>query len=200
MSKTLATQPFALTAANSGALLNIGGFFVRCVSADEDFEISIDGAPPIPLGAGRGVSPLNPDGTPSRFNGLNILRRTGATAATNNLVLVYGNLAYYDDRLTITSASAIRSTSATTLSGATADVMLVADTNTLILAANSARRCARITNNGTADTRVSSAPADLTAGRGEIIRPGEAREFFVTGAIYARSTGTPTLNPSEEVF
>lgn len=198
--QTLAPFNFVLTAANSGHVLNIGGFYLRCLSATEDFEVSIDGAPAVPLGAGRALSPLNPDGTPRRFTGVQVLRSATAAAASNAIQLIYGNLAYYDDRLTLLAGATVRSASAATLSGAAPDVVLVAATNTLLLAANSARRCVRVTNTGSADVRVASDVADLTAGRGELIRAGEAREYFVTGAIYARSTGTPTLNIGEELF
>lgn len=194
------SETFVLTAAAPKNPLSIFGEFVIVVSCDESIEVGFNQSSSfIPLGQnGRYRMPLGPDGRRMTFDQIEFRRKAGAVVASNNVAVIIGSGDYDTGQVQI--AANVTEQRATALSAPAVDVVLVAATNTLIAAANSARRCIRITNTGAADARLSSTAAQLSATRGELLRPGEAREIFVTGEIWARSTGTPTLNVAEEVF
>lgn len=190
------TFEFSLTAANSPVSVPLGGFFVRCLTAAEDFLVSVDGLPYVPFGVGRSIVNRDPSGAPQRFGRLDFKRASGAAIDPNAIVVVIGTLDYVDDRLNVSGGASLSAQVLAT----PADVAVTAAANATLLPANAARRCARIRNNGTAAARISSSAADLTAGRGELLNPGEVLETFVKGALLARGAGNTTLIPSEEVF
>lgn len=191
--------------------LNIGGVFpyaitgqfVRCVASSEDFLLSIDDAVTIPFTAGQMVRMETGD----KFQKITISAKPTAAINPNPIRLIVGNGDFRDDRVTFTGSltiapgQSVTSKSATTLFTGNVDAALVAATNTLVATANVNRRAVRVRNLSTVDfVRLATNPADLTAGKGYYLGAGEDASFDITGDLYARSTGTPTLNTSEEIY
>lgn len=178
----------------------VGGEFVHtcdvqsvlCYSATEDFLLSLNDATPIEFSKGLSVRP-----TDERIRQIRVLPRVGATG-TNTLKFLIGDGEFKDARLNVIGGISV---AAATNLDALPNVTLVAATNTLLAAANSLRRAVVIRNASSTDTvLLSSFTADLSAGIGRILGPSEEVELLITGAVYGRSTGTPTLYVSEEVY
>ena len=187
-------KAFSLTAAVHN--LDVTAQWVSCIAAQENFRLSINDGPDFTFFQGGLIS------LPSaEIRKLTISQASGAAFNPNAIVILYGVGHFVDARLALQTGAIIQGSSASTLSGAAPDVALGPAINTQILAANAARRCTRIRNtHATLAVRLSSVAADLTAGRGELLNPGEILETFVTGEIYARSTGAATMTISEEVY
>jgi hypothetical protein len=96
----------------------------------------------------------------------------------------------------------VTSRSAGSLSGATPDVVLVAGAAAIqVIAANAGRRCVRVRNtHASGVVRLATLAADVDAGRGEYVGPGEVAELFVTSQIYAKSAAACVLVITEDVF
>lgn len=174
-------------------------------AAQEEFEISLDGGPWLKINQGLRLG-ISDDSRAAQLVGIKIRAKSGAATFPNAIVLRLGVNDYTDARFSVSAPLQIAA-------GATikqakpsqlvtpADVVLIAATNTPIFAANAnaTRRTVRNTS-ATADVRISTTAADLTAGRGKLVKAGEEWETEVTGALYARSAGTPTLVLAEETF
>lgn len=178
-----------------------GNSFV-CLTASERFQISLNGLTPIPMAQGLGY-----DEIPESVTRLQISSIAGAAFNPNFIELAVGFGRFRDNRLSTTApisfspGQTVTAKTGASLSCTNADAALVAATNTLIASANTTRRAVRVRNISTVDScRLSTFPADLTAGRGYTLGAGEDAEFSITGELYARSTGTPTLNTSEEIY
>ena len=181
----------------------ITGQFVRCVASSEDFLLSIDDAVEMPFTAGQMVRMEIGD----KFQKITVRAKSGAVVTPNPIRLIVGNGDFRDDRMTFTGSltiapgQSVTSKSAATLFTGNVDAALVANTNTLVATANANRRAVRVRNLSTVDfVRLATDPADLTAGKGYYLGAGEDAGFDITGNLYARSTGTPTLNTSEELY
>lgn len=191
-----------LTAAKPRVPSVIAGRFIFCLSAAEDFQIAVNNGGMFPFGANRYFE--MPAG--QRFEQFTVLRKSGAVVDPNAIQLVIGDGDYrtasfsLGGSITLAVGQSVKITSPTTLI-TPPDVVLVAATNTPLFAANAnaTRRLIRNTH-ATADLRVSTTPADLTAGQGKLVKAGEEWETQVSGALYGRSAGTPTLVLSEESF
>jgi hypothetical protein len=193
---------FTLTAAAKSVRYPVTAEFIICLTAQEDFEVLINrGNKAFPIGQnGEYRMPQDDRGTRSRFDFIEFRRKSGASLASNAVTVLIGSGEYRTGLVTLSAS--VTEKSAATLDCSGADLAIVpAAAAALVLAANGARRCARIRNTSTTnDVRVGSVAADLDAGRGEIILPGESLETFVTGAIYAKSTTGVTLARSEEIY
>lgn len=192
--------PLSLVNANTVKEFRVHGSWISCFLASEEFDISVEGSPLLKFNQGLRM------GFDEQQVLVRVTAKAGAVTFPNTIILRVGVGEYVDARfsvaapLQIAAGAVIQPKSAATLTGGDL-AALVAATNTDILAANAARRCARIRNNSlTADVRVSTDAASLTAGGGELIRPGEVIEVFVTGLLKARSAGTPVLTVAEETF
>jgi len=175
--------------------VDVSAQFVACVECSEGFKIAINDGSPFRFNKGLFLSLPFADIRKIRVSTLDTV-----SIASNPVTLLFGVGEFRDSRWNVVSGSSIQTRGAATLNTAVADVTLTAATNTLLFAGNSLRRCVRIRNTGTADVRLSSDNADLTAGRGELLRPSEVLELFVTGGIWARSASTPTLVISQELY
>lgn len=193
---------FELTAANPLYPQPVTGTYVFCLEADEDFEMAINKGGFFPFGSNRSFE--MPPGT--EFRHLTIRRKAGAAVDPNPVRLIVGTGKYSTATfalaaaVTLAAGQTVKVTPPTTLV-TPADLVLVANTNTLAFAANAnaTRRTIRNTS-ATSDIRVSTTAADLTAGKGKLVKAGEEWETAVSGALYVRSTGTPTLVLAEESF
>lgn len=191
-----------LTAAKPRDDKSIAGRFIFCVSAAEDFQVAVNNGGLFPFGANRYFE--MPEG--QRFEKLALKRKSGAAVDPNEIQLVIGDGDYRTasfslaGSITLAAGQTVKLTKPTTLI-TPADVVLVAATNTLLFAANAnaTRRTIRNTH-ATVDLRVSTTAADLTAGRGKLVKAGEEWETDVSGALYGRAAGTPTLVLAEESF
>lgn len=193
---------FTLTAAAPSVRFPVTAEFIICKAAQEDFDVLLNrGNKAFPLGQnGEYRMPLDAAGRRFSFDFVEFRRRAAAVLANNAVTVLIGSGEYKTGAVSL--AAATTATPAATLNGANPDVALVAATNTLLVAANSARRLVRIRNRSTVDSlRLSSNVADLTAGnRGDELLPGEVIELAVSGAIYGRSAGTPPVSIGEEVY
>jgi hypothetical protein len=183
-------------------VLDVAAQWVAGVASSEPFLLSINDGPEFGFSSGMIISQPS-----AEITRLRVSRAPGWVVASNAVTLLYGVGSFADNRLTVSAGLSIASgqvigqAAAATLSGAIADITLVAATNTQIFAANAAARCRRVRNTSlSASVRLSTTAADLTAGRGEYLDAGEVGEFFVNGVIFARSAGTPTLVLTEEIY
>jgi hypothetical protein len=193
-------ENFVLTAAAPRNPKPAVGEFVRVLEADEDFEVSLNrSSTAFPIGRnGFFRMPRDASGRQMQFEHIEFRRKSTATVASNAITVIVGSGDYETGNVSLVAN--VTTESAATLETA-ADLVLVAATNTLVFAANSSARVRRIRNSSTTDSvRLATAEADLSAGEGDLLNPGEVIELFVTGAIYARSAGTPTLVRAEEVY
>lgn len=194
--------PVTLANANDVKSFDVVAAWVACYFASEEFEISIAGGPFLGFNQGLKIGPFADE--PVLFS-VKIRAKAGAAIFPNTIVIRVGEKGYEDNRFSVTAplqiaaGAVIQPKSAALLSGGF--VALVANTNAEIVSANAARRCVRIRNpHATEAVRVSSTAAELTAGNGEQIAPGETREFFVTGVIYGRCAANVTVNVGLENF
>ena len=176
--------------------------FVACDLSGEDFLISINDSTPSQFGLGRKYKASNGE----RITKLTISPTATAALNPNTIRLQLGNGEFFDSRLSTTAPLAIAAGQFVTLqpgvqlTAAAADFVLVAATNTLLSAANTNRKRINVYNQGAGSVRLSTNAAELTAGKGYLLPAGAHEDFFITGALYARSTVTPTLTASEELY
>lgn len=182
--------------------VSLTGNFISCLTSSERFLVSLNGQSPIPLA--QGLSLLN---IPEVVTRIQVTALSGALFNPNFIELAVGFGEFRDGRLSTTApivfapGQFVTQKSAASLSCPNVDLALAAAANTLIGAANVNRRAIRVRNLSTVDAvRLSSFPADLTAGRGYTLGAGEDAEFNITAELYARSAGTPTINTSEEIY
>lgn len=198
----VASESFALSAAVPVVSIPFTGEFVICRSADEDFEVAINrGSKSFPLGAnGKFRMPTDENGRRLAFDYIEFRRKSGALVASNAVTVIIGSGDYETGNVQLSAT--VTNKSAATLTAQAVDLTLTVGVVDVVLNANAARRCARIRNLDATDSfRISTSPAGLAANRGELVRPGEAVEIFVTGLIYAKPlAGAPTLNAVEELF
>ncbi len=96
----------------------IGGTFVTCTSAQEDFLVGFDDTQPIPFGASRFWAPTNPDGTPYYFRKINIKPKPGALIGQMAFELIIGTGNYRDNRIGIIGGQSVRPASLSKMYGA----------------------------------------------------------------------------------
>ncbi|MBA3849348.1 MAG: hypothetical protein C0502_05055 [Opitutus sp.] len=195
-------QDYPLTLANANDIqkFDAHGAWVACYSASEEFEVSVNGSPWLKFNQGLRM------GWPEQGVNVQVRAKPGAAVFPNTIILRFGVGEYSDLRFSlgtpvqIAAGQQVKATSAATLSAAAADVVLVAATNTLLVAANAARREVRVKNLSNAVVRLSSIDAELTAGKGYYLDAYAEVSLAITGALRARSAGTPTLNVSETIY
>lgn len=192
--------PLSLTGANDFKEFQVHGTWISCYLASEEFEISVEGSPRLKFNQGLRM------GFEEQTVRVKVYPKAGAVTFPNAITLRVGVGEYVDARFSVTAplqispGAVIQMKSAATLAGGVL-AALVANTTTSILAANASRRCCRIRNTSTTQAvRIGTASGALSATVGELINPGEEKEIFVTGEIFARSTGTPILEVAEEAF
>jgi hypothetical protein len=189
------TRTISGTSANSQARIPVTGSSVRCVSATVDFQISFDNSPFVPFGQAREIAPKNRDGTPYQFQNVTVKIADGV-GTSNTIVLVVGDCDYADNRTELYPNQTVRAARASALTSilytsvsAVAPQALggAAGTNLLVNVRNT---------HATNAARLSTSTANLTAGEGYILGPGENVDLPLDAALYALSPVGTTLNVS----
>lgn len=202
-------DPVVLTVANPSFRQDVDAEFIAIESADEAVDVYLNKSTrPFKMSVNDFYQMPLVDGVRSRFTQIRVVRRAAAVLANNTVVLSIGSGEYRRGTVSIAATvalaagSTIKQTPAATLEAPTADIVLVAATATQIAAANAARRCLTVRNtHATLDIRLSTNVADLNAGRGRIVKPGEVHEIFVNGIVRAYCAGgAGTLTVTEEQF
>lgn len=180
---------------------DIDAEFVACDLSGEDFLMAINDAAPSLFGQGRKYRA--PDGT--RIVKVTLTPTATAALNPNTIRLAVGIGDFLDNRFASTAglsiSGAVQQKAATTLTQPNAEPTLVAATNTQIAFANQLRRQITVFNQSAVDSvRLSTLPAELTAGKGLLLKPGAAADISCNGDLWARSAGTPTLNCAEELY
>lgn len=158
--------------------LAVGGLFVRCIQASADFEISFDGSPFIPFGVARSISKRNPDGTPVRFQNIEL-----ANGTSNDIVLIVGDVDYEDARTALFPNQTVRETLATTLRAT--NFVTVSAVTPLSLGGGTGAKLVNVRNtHATQSLLVSTSTSDLTGGAGLYVGPGENVDLPVSSALY----------------
>lgn len=170
----------------------ISGRYVRCLQSNEDFVLRLD-SQELPFRAGQWVQ--YPREWPP-FERLQVVRAPGAALPLNTIKLVVGDVIFGDDALTfagnvnLAPGTVIQNKVAVRLTSPNADVALVADTNTAVLAADADVESVDVWNDSaTVYVRVATAPGELSATRGLWVPPKSSRSVRMNGALYARSIG-----------
>ncbi len=190
-----------LTAAVPFIAFDITGRFVFCLEAGEDFLVSINDCAPFPMLANGWLRLAEGE----EFRKLAIRRKAAPAVANNTVRLIVSDGTYgvqstsVVGAVTLAGIPSVKDIPSAGFTPGLADLVLVANTNTELFPANASANLRRVTNLGTVAARFGTA-AELTAGRGEILQPGECREIRVTAQLHIRSAGTPTINRSEEVY
>lgn len=201
--------------------LSVAGNFIGCLASSERFNLSLNGQSPVVFQQGLSLPNI-----PEVVTQISLSSVAGAAFNPNVIEIAVGFGELRDSRfassapitlaagvtlapgqavtvgaISIAAGQSIKNVSAATLDSVNPDVALSANVNTLIVAQNLSRRSVRVRNLSTTDVvRLASNAADLTAGRGYYLGASEDVSFEITGNVYARSTGTPTLNFSETVY
>lgn len=199
--------PLVLTAGNNTHRQDVDAEFLIIESADEAIDVYLNKATrPMKMSVNDYFRMPVVDGEQTRFTQIRIVRRAGAAVVNNSVTITVGSGDYRRGNVNLTAEVTLATAAEVTVIAPTtlitpADVGLLASTNTLIFASNPAAKKRIVRNmSTTTDLRISTTPADLTAGKGKIVKAGEEWETSVSGNLYARSTGTPQLNLSEESF
>lgn len=192
----------SLANANDAAEFDLFGEWVSCYAAGEEFQLSLAGSPDLLFNSGLFIS--WPSAQSLRVR---VTPKAGAAVFPNVVTLRVGIGDYKDNRfsttapLQIAAGAIIQPKAGAILTSPNADFVLVANTNTQIAAANANRKAVRVANqSATSTVRLSTDPAELTAGKGYLLGIGAEVALELNGLLYARSTGTPTLNVSELTY
>lgn len=178
----------------------IGGTFVRCTAATYDFQISIDGSPPIPFGVARSIATKNADGSPQRFSRIDLIAPEAGYSGPNTITLVVGVTEYVDSRtaffpdqqVQVTHAECLKSNNIA-LTGGNDSVQTLAGFGLGSFSVNirnmDAVNGCRIIVSGQGAT-----VATLTAGRGYYLGPGENVDLPVDSYyVYIRGTAAQVI-------
>ena len=191
-----------LTAAIPLVRLNVTGNAVRCIGADEDFEIAFDGGAPIPFGLARRVAPTDSGGRPQSFSSVDVYRASAAAVVSNRVSLVIGDADYSDQRIALFPQQGIRNQSFTSVRGVAVDVVPAAAG---IVVANVASQATVNLRNlhATVPIYISSELADLASSppAGFYLGPGENCDFWCLNPLYARhDDAAETVKVQRTVF
>jgi len=169
--------------------INTVGTEIRCVSADEDFEISIDSGPRIPFGLARAIR------TPAPFAMVELFRNPAAVFVDNPVTVVVSTGAYQDDRAVISSRGEVAITRASSLIsedivfGAGVPVPATGGTTYVIAVASNTLLVNVRNQSATAAVRVHTDLAEIALGKGYYIGPGENADIPFGGPA-AMTTAT----------
>ncbi len=165
-----------ITVAAGGILeVNAVGDFVRVQSSTGALVIELDSGDVVPITVGQKLR------LPERFDRL-IIRNTGASSVTAELLIGFGD---FDDRQVTGSVQVAPSGSL----AAVADVSLAAGSATLILAADSNRDEAVISNPASNSQTMRIGGASAGASAGIPLPPGATLILSTTAAIYGYNPG-----------
>lgn len=171
--------------------ISVTGNNIVCLTASERFDLSLNGASPVPFQQGLALPNIVETVTE-----IVLIARAGAVLNPNFIELAVGFGDIRDFRFNVTAplqidaAAVIQTKVPAELVSPAVDAALLADTNTLIANANVKTDTIEVFNlSTTQDVRLATDTANLSATRGLIVPPRTARSFRMNGNLYARAIG-----------
>lgn len=155
--------------------LNVIGTSIQCIQANADFFLQIDEGVRIPFGVARRIMPTKENGEPLGFSKLTLSLDSISGAADVVVVLIIGTANFSDGRVALYPNQVVQAAVASTIVSRN---VTIPDANPNTIGVGSGHFLVNVRNMDAANAiRVHSDSAELLAGRGYYIGPGENADF-----------------------